>query len=224
MADSTEQLITLLGLPIEERSERWGWEVLEAVPDAHLKINNPEAQTTNAPNGLQYYFCYPDLGHGDPGIVARNSIEELTNGVTGLVLVQPEERVEFVVTPGDLAAFRMFGAFHVPDSWSNGGSESENGGDPAQVLLGSPSEEFLPSFLKGNIAAIYEFLKIENPEVVLAMSGGGSRSLAFNIWEGCSPYNLSVEAMINYVLEVLPRGYTLMAWDESFAGKGLKFG
>jgi hypothetical protein len=221
--NDTGRLFELLQQTQESRDQEWLDQFLLSLSGATLWITSENAETFVGPDFINYLPCFPEDLSAKNSLCIRDDIEKLTGGVLGLAIMRSgSSQPEYVISPGQLASFRMLGEFCPPPTWS--GMESQNGSNSfsgGSVQVGQPNLDYLPEFLKQNIRSALNYLGVGSTEVVLVFSESTqSRFLAFCIDDRSSRLEVSAATICQYLVSVLPPGYGIMAWNEGLAGRG----
>ena len=146
----------LLQTPDANRDDRWREGFFENVIDASFQMKEPPV--IQGPDGFPYLALHsPDPYKGFEAFCICNLIEYVNTDGFGIVINPGLKDPGWVFTYGELLTYRMFGVFEVKtgkeqrQSFEKHALEREE-----QVLIGQPSEEFLPGVAR---VAIKRFLK-----------------------------------------------------------------
>jgi hypothetical protein len=212
--EKTALVLALLEVPSEARDDRWRARFYEAVVDASFA--SPLDQVIRGPDGFPYFVLQtPPEGTEFSPFCISHVLTHCTDHGIGIVLNPGPQSADWVFTFGSLWALRAYGRFE--------GDPGDEQGDPLSkeevlpvdrsVIVGSPSEEYLPGFAR---AALRGFLRqalgVKEPQVFLLLdpSMRPSRNLIFNVFREDFPSEADFRQVIGLLRWFLPPGRGLI--------------
>jgi hypothetical protein len=157
-------LASLLAIPREGRDDAWRHAFYAEVADAPVVPAEPPV--ARGPDGLPYLVVERAEPHASAGTAPlRDHVRRATEEGLGLVLDPAADEAAWVFSYGSLLWFRMSGYFELPELEAE--SPAAPGQDGERVLIGAPSEAFLPGYARAVLRKVLVALGIEEPGVFL---------------------------------------------------------
>lgn len=180
----TQTLQSLLQVKMEERTEAWMRDFIEAVDDAALVV--PDPQVIQGPDSLSYFALRtPEPEEEFSPVSLRDVLDHCLEQGHGLVLNPQLNPPSWVFTFGMLWSRKDYGTF---DTSSRAQTEPEDP-EATQIEVAMPSEDLFPPYARNAVRRFFlEKLSIEEPKVMLITSARHvpSRALVFNCFrENC---------------------------------------
>lgn len=221
------QTLLELSNPALERNESWREQFYAAAPRASLAA--PMPQVLQGPDGFPYFrLAIPKPGVQFESFSITHVLEHCTNGGMGAVIVpslgDPRNPL-WAFTYGDLCSLRQFGDFF--------GDPVDRGARPAgkpgvqeevvdkgrQMLVGAPSEDYLPSYARIIIGKYLNAVGVpRQPGVKLVHDPQrGSPELMFNFGFEDFPDRARLNTIMGRLSWFFPRGRTLLLRVDSLA-------
>jgi hypothetical protein len=204
-------MVDLFATPKEQRDDQWRKTFLENVETASFMKGDPELLT--GPDGFPYFVMRTPIPMQPfESFCIRNMKDDfiLHNG-WGIVINPTEEGGDWVFTYGDIVNLHVSQKFY---------SEIQPPVLPAsevitaeeEVLIGQPSETFVPMHTRNIIRSFLKKNGIERPSFMMMarkMHGTVVNQLVFNIFkEEHSPEQ--IEHLMRPISWLLPRHYILI--------------
>lgn len=210
----TAVVLELLEVPSEERGDAWRARFYEAVVDASFA--SPADQVIRGPDGFPYFVLQtpPSATEFSPFCVSH-VLEHCTDHGIGMVLNPGPQSADWVFSFGALWSLRAYGRFEgdPQDEQPDSPRRDEVVPEDRSVVVGSPSEEYLPGFAR---AALKGFLSqavgVKEPQgfLLLDPSMRPSRSLIFNVFPEDFPSEADFRQVLQLIHWFLPPGRGLI--------------
>ena len=205
----TQQLHEQLGVEPAKRTQEWKQTFYDTVSDAALAMNDP--QVVQGPDGFQYFVLgFPQPNVQFQGVSISVVLEHCLDHGLGIVLNPRQGAADWVFSFGNLWTKWSLNTFEPPIPES----KQPDPGQERQIMIGSPSEDFLPPFARSAIRRyMEERVKIEEPKVMLITDEAAvpSDSLAFNIFKEDCRDEEHYRAIMTYLRWFLPGHYGLVS-------------
>lgn len=205
----TPQVVTLLTVPPELREESWVDAFFDAMTNASFAAGEP--RMIQGPDGFPYFVLRtPDPHQLFDAYSVAFIAEEATRKGFGIVLNPGPGTVDWVFSYGDIAGYRMTGSLR-PMPPRRQFQEHEVTQEPEQVMLGAPSEEALPGYVRRTIDNHFRRMGIEQPSVLLMHRPSVKESdLVFNVFPEMFSSEEDFRLALGSVSWYLPRHYTVL--------------
>jgi len=209
--DKTQVISNLLLIPKAERNAQWREKFLFNVIDAKFSIGDPEV--LRGPDGYNYLHLLPpgSLGRSSD-VVIKQWMDELIEKGIG-VAINPQQNPDWVFTAGDILNYKLNGEFYTATPNFNLEKE-EVIQKEEEVLVGQPSEIYLPNQARLCIKNFLSQLGIETPRILLlarTKPEGMLQELAFDItrddFEGDKDFDYAMQSVSWF----LPSHYTIIS-------------
>src|SRR5690606_2662464 len=214
--EKTAILTNLFEVAKEKRDAEWNHEFLTHVAEASFACGNP--QIIQGPDGFTYFQletpmpnkpfqCYVS-SHMIPDFILERGIGIVINANTG----QPD----WVFSYGSLVNFASRGEFYTTGT-SLQLPKEETIGEHEDVLIGRPSEAFLPAAARTILRQFIEQQGIRDVKVALMSRKYGDevlQELVTNLTPHKTGENL-YEALQSHLQWFLPAHYSMVAMDEA---------
>lgn len=214
--EKTAILTNLFEVAKENRDAEWNHEFLTHVAEASFACGNP--QIIQGPDGFPYFQletpmpnkpfqCYV-ISHMIPDFILERGIGIVINANTG----QPD----WVFSYGSLVNFASRGEFYTTGT-SLQLPKEETIGEHEDVLIGRPSEAFLPAAARTILRQFIEQQGIRDLKVALMSRKYGDevlQELVTNLTPHKTGENL-YEALQSHLQWFLPAHYSMVAMDEA---------
>lgn len=216
----------LMTIPFSERNENWRDEFLQNIAGANLKLGDPEVimskdgfpyvqlQTVKANERFQAY-------------VIENQLDILLEQGFGIVVNAHEGRPDWVFSYGDLANLKLNGFFYTDKSIFSNPSEYHSIGKDEKILVGQPSENIFPSYLRRQIKEFLQYSGVKNPKTMLIArhyedEQSASQDLVFNITPVQFASEKDFHNIMNTLQWFLPKHYSFFGIDEMSIENGFQ--
>jgi len=214
--EKTVELRDLFAVAAEQRDEAWQRRFYAAAPGADLVVLDP--QICDGPDTFPYFsLAMPATGVFTPTSI-DDALEFVLDRGAGIAIFATPDRTaapQWVFTYGDLVSYRLFGDFEC------GPRESGPPQSSGDILVASPSEQFLPSYARkalGNF--MRNVYRHPDPKVALIGDHSGAQGLMVNLtldqYDGDEG---KLRAALHYLGWFLPRTYRVTAmpteWSDS---------
>src|SRR5882724_11707927 len=212
-ARSGDKMNDLFQIPADQRDDQWKQSFYETVIDASFACRDP--QVFSGPDGFPYFaLMTPEPMKSFESYCLCNLVEFATDDGFGVAINPTETGADWVFTYGDLVTIRMFNSFEVPVEKRPPEHRTEILDQDEQVLLGSPSEEFLPGYVRAVLRRfLVDGVGLQDPQVLLMNRPFDSptEQLVFSIY----PEDFETEEIFNFVMGritwFLPRHYPVVS-------------
>lgn len=176
-----ETIESLLSIDIEARNDDWEARFLKALPEARIKVLNPEPK--EGPDHWPYLMVAtgPDA---DDSIL--NVLGWLSNRGIGLVINPQKPLPDYVLTYGMVWNFRERGEF-LSNAGQEGRSDRIELRNGQEVLTGPPSEAYLPGYVRSIVKQFLLDQGVFAPKVLMVSSDKVHYDLCFSIESLKSP-------------------------------------
>ena len=172
----SERSLAYLGVPEDRRGPGWWNAFLTGLPDEVLHF---EPGVLRGPNGFAYVVARRQPEPGTVPATLRARAESLTDAGHGVVIEPGENVGDWVVSLGELAAIRARGTLLSVLDLLVRPAGREFLDAPEDALVGAPTEEVLPSFLRPHLGAVLRAHGIADPHAAVVLRGSGERLLTF---------------------------------------------
>lgn len=234
--EKVQKLATLFTIPSDSRDDLWRSVFYANVTEASLKMNSPNVK--KGPDGFSYLHLTVPVSNEPFAAYSIEMLREflITNAV-GVVIESSENSVEWVFSHGDILNLHLNGEYYsqienVGDRIgvvSDENSTTENNNivikAGSEILVGAPSESYLPIATRNALRSFMELSGVINPKVTLLARkpnvedgkvGVTNKELCFY----CEEENISLTAKkdINIIYKegvpwFLPRHYQILYVD-----------
>lgn len=214
----TPLMIEAFKVPVEERDENWMQAFLKNVQTASYACGQP--QTLQGPDGFTYFILQsPEENKAFESFCIRNMTEDflLQRGCGVVINPKTDGTADWVFSYGDIVNLYCRQEFYTDDN-TLGLPQTEIIKEAEQVMVGQPSESFLPRAARGVLKNYFEFIGIKKPKVMLVnrtAKGQLSQSLAFNMFSENFTSTAEFESRIKQIGWFLPKHYTLLSIPKS---------
>jgi hypothetical protein len=204
----TNEVLALLATTRELRDDAWRQAFLAAIIDASLASKSE--QVVRGPDGFPYFVLVrPPVAESFTPFCVSHILSHCTSSGIGIVVEPSDGAAEWVFSYGDLFSLRAYGTFEGDpvDREGDAGPKVEVVPAGRQVMIGAPSEEFLPAWARRVIAGFLKSAaKIENPAVCVMVdpTRAPSRNLVFNIHPQDFASHEDFERIMNAISWFLP--------------------
>ena len=175
-------VLSLLQTPDEQRAPDWLAKFYEVVVDCSFTDDMP--QVFFGPDHFPYFgLNTPAENLPFEPYCIRMILDKLTEDGVGVVINRDGMKAQWVFTYGDLLTLRMFGTFEVAPPVARPKQETIPKGN--QVMIGQPSEEFLPGYARKVLRNyLQRMMAISEPGVFLLSRPGGTpaQELVFSVF------------------------------------------
>jgi hypothetical protein len=205
----TPQVVTLLAVPPELRDASWVDAFFDAITNASFAAGEP--RMIQGPDGFPYFVLRtPDPHQLFDAYSVAFIAEEATRKGFGIVLNPGPGTADWVFSYGDIAGYRMTGNLR-PMPPRREFQEHEVTQEPEEVMLGAPSEEALPGYVRRVINHHFKRMGIEQPSVLLMHRPSVKESnLVFNVFSEMFTSEEDFRLALGSVSWYLPRHYTVL--------------
>lgn len=209
--------LELLETPQDARDAAWRRKFYEAVATASFRCTEP--QVAEGPDGFPYFgLLSPEPFVGFESFCISNLLETLTeNGLGVAINPEPGGSADWVFSYGDVLTLRLFQSLDVSGAGTPTPPSAETIEGGAAVLIGQPSETFLPGYCR---RAIDRFLKsrgVVDPKVFVMhrASDAAPQQLVFSVFPEDFPSADAFRDALNRISWFLPRHYPVVAIERA---------
>lgn len=183
MAISAMQHVAeLLQTPYEERHDEWTSTFSTAFLHAVFEVTDPEF--FQGPDGVWYHRFQIPQTEQFQGMIPGTDLDRIIESFGGIALFNGDEAPAYVFSPGDVISLRLYGQIEAkPDSARDAQPDETTFSETAQVLVGAPSEELLPSMCRQAAKHVMGSVgQVAQPGVLCFTMGDTPPMLCFNLF------------------------------------------
>lgn len=224
--EATSTVMNLLSVSFEKRDEKWVEEFLFNLPDATFGLAEPEVAVYN--DGYAYMqFIHPCQNIKIKKTSIREELKNILIQGFGLIIQSSIGRADWILSYGDLVNLYLNNEFYTEDSIFSKNIENIQINQGENLLVGQPSEDILPVFLRQQLSEYLKYAGTKNPKVMLIARNYEdeelvSQDLVFNI----TPEQFRNKKEYNEVMKAiewfLPKHYSFLGVDEMTITNGFK--
>lgn len=223
---ATSEVIKLLSVSFEERDEKWVDDFLLNIADATLGLAEPEVAVHN--DGFAYMqFIHPKQKNVKKNLSIREQLNNILSQGFGISIQSSIGRADWILSYGDLVNLYLNNEFYTEESIFSKNIETVQIDQGDNLLVGQPSENILPGFLRQQLSEYLQYAGIKNPKVMLIARNYEdenlvSQDLVFNL----TPKQFRNKKEYNEVMSAiewfLPKHYSFLGVDEMTIQNGFK--
>lgn len=208
----------LMTIPFKERDEQWRDEFLLHIAEANLKLGDPEVIMSN--DGFPYIQLQTvSAGESFQAYVLKNQLDLVLQQGFGLAINAQAGQPDWVFSYGDLVNLKLNKSFYSELSLFSNPKEYNGIGQDEEILVGQPSEDIFPSYLRKNIKDFLQYEGVKNPKVMLIARNykdeqKASQDLVFNIMPSQFAHEKDFNTIMNTLQWFLPKHYSFFGVDE----------
>lgn len=208
----------LMGRPFPERDERWRDHFLSHIDGANLKLGEPEVAISK--DGFPYIQLHTvTTGESFQAFVINNQLDTLLEQGFGIAINAHLDRPDWIFSYGDLVNLKLNGSFYTDNSVFSNPEEYLGIDKDEEILVGQPSEEIFPNFLRRQVREFLQYSGIKNPKIMLIARNytdeeHASQDLVFNIMPAQFPSEKDFNTIMNTLQWFLPKHYSFFGVDE----------
>lgn len=218
----TEEIDKLLSVPLSERNDIWKEQFYKLIDTASLSL--PDENVFVGPDGFPYLLLnIPEPGQQYHSYSLRTVLGHCLENGLGLVIARGDmSKPEWVFPFGMLWCFKEFGKLEVPadekirgellNETPAGRLSKEVVEESRQVMVGQPSEEYLPEYVRQVIRNfVTQRLNITDVQAFLLMDPAAepTQSLVFSIFPDQFANENEYGAVLSMLRWYLPTHYGL---------------
>lgn len=197
----------ILQVPEAQRDSSWENQFFQALMMSNLKLLSPEAQA--GPDNWPYLLA-------DIDEKGTESVHKIFNWLAekgiGLALNPMKEYPDYVFSYGMIWSFKETGYFFKPTPNRDDGSVQFNIG--SLVHAGSPTEEYLPGYVKNIIKEFFRDQGILRPRILLISTDRENYDLAISLESLGNPPESEHQGVAEAISWFLPPHYSLLLVSE----------
>lgn len=215
----------LMETPFAERDEKWRDDFLLSIAAANLKLGNPEVILSQ--DGFPYFQLQTvAAGESFQAFVIQNQLPNILEKGFGVVINAEQEHPDWAFSYGDLVNYRLSGSFYAETSNFSSTAYQAVGKDE-EVMVGQPSEEIFPNYLRLHIKEFLQYEGVKNPKIMLLARNvqdelRASKDLVFNIIPAQFATEADFQNIMNTLQWFLPKHYTFFGIDEMTVENGFQ--
>ncbi|WP_140936668.1 hypothetical protein [Sphingobacterium lumbrici] len=224
--EKTVILNTLMSVPFSERDQKWRDDFLYCLPEANLKLGNPEVVI--ASDG----FPYIQLETVNPNenfhaYIINKQLPTLLSQGFGLVINPQHNRLDWMLSYGDLVNYELNDSFYTDDSIFSNNKESIAIGKDEKILTGQPADSILPKYLRTQLKEYLIHMGVKTPKIMLIARNYEdenlvSQDLVFNITPVQFRSEKAYHEIMSAIAWFLPKHYSFMGVDEMAIANGFQ--
>lgn len=197
----------LLQIPDTDRDPAWENKFFQALMLTNLKLLSPEPQT--GPDNWPYLLAEIDETGTETSHQIFNWLAE--KGI-GLALNPMKEYPDYVFSYGMIWSFKETGFFYKPVADRESGTVQFDTGN--LVHAGSPTDQYLPPYVKGIIKEFFRDQGILAPRILLISTDRLNYDLAISLESLGNPPETEHQGIAEAVAWFLPPHYSLLLVSE----------
>lgn len=208
----------LMDTAFPDRDEQWRDRFLEHIDGANLKLGDPEVLIHN--DGFPYIQLQTvSADESFQAFVIKNQLDIIMEQGFGIAINAQLQQPDWIFSYGDLVNLRLNDSFYTDDSIFSDPRTYRNVNKDEEILVGQPSEEILPSFLRRQIREFLNHSGVKHPKVMLIARNytdeeRASQDLVFNIIPAQFATEKDFNAIMNTIQWFLPKHYSFFGVDE----------
>ncbi len=214
--EKTSIIAELFKVDKNKRDDNWISTFLENVADASFRCGDP--QLIKGPDGFSYFnLLLPEPNQDFQCYVIKHIAPWLTENGIGVVFDATQNEAEWIFSSGDILDYVLNGKFSAevePSTVENGSSEFVE--EKLEVLVGQPSEKYLPQKTRALLKAFLEAQGYQEPKILIMYRKNEkaiSQELVFDFEEIKDPEKIN--RLIFWITWFLPRTYTITGLQSS---------
>ncbi|MBD1421777.1 MULTISPECIES: hypothetical protein [Sphingobacterium] len=208
----------LMGTVFSERDEQWRDQFLSHIDEANLKLGEPEVAISK--DGFPYIQLQTvTTGESFQAFVINNQLDTILEQGFGIAINAHLDRPDWIFSYGDLANLKLNGSFYTDNSVFSNPEEYLGINKDEEILVGQPSEEVFPNFLRRQIREFLQYSGVKNPKIMLIARNytdeeRASQDLVFNIMPTQFASEKDFNTIMNTIQWFLPKHYSFFGVDE----------
>lgn len=216
--EKTITINQLMQTPFEERDEQWRDLFLKYIDEANLKLGEPEVALSN--DGFPYIQLQTVTpGESFQAFVIKKQLDIILEQGFGVVINAHLEQPDWIFSYGDLVNLKLNGSFYTDNRMFSNPDEYVGISKDEEILVGQPSEDIFPSFLRRHIREFLQYSGVKNPKLMLIARNytdevRASQDLVFNIIPLQFPSEKDFNTIMNTLRWFLPKHYSFFGVDE----------
>src|SRR5690606_2176490 len=193
----------LMEVPFADRDEQWRDDFLRNIDGANLKLREPEVALSN--DGFPFIQLETvRTGESFQAFVIQNQLDTIMEQGFGIVINPHLSQPDWVFSYGDLVNKHLNGSFYTDGGVFSNPDEYTQIEKDEEILVGQPSEDIFPDFLRRHIREFMQYSGVKNPKVMLIARNytdeeRASQDLVFNI----IPAQFATENEFNTIMNTL---------------------
>lgn len=224
--EKTVTLNTLLTTPFENRDQSWVESFLENIAEANLKLGQPEV--IMASDGFPYLQL--ESVHSDENFhafVINKQLPTLLLQGFGVVINAKNSQPDWVFSYGDIVNYELNDEFYAKSTTFSHNKENVAIGSDEKILVGQPSDNIMPKYLRNQLREFIKHTGIEVPKMMLiARNPEDEAQLKQDLVFNFTPNNFTSEKhfqqVANTIAWFLPKHYSFLFIDEKTIENGFE--
>ncbi|HLS94604.1 hypothetical protein BC792_103126 [Sphingobacterium allocomposti] len=216
----------LMEVPFAERNEAWRDRFLGNIAGANLKLGDPEVILSN--DGFPYVQLQTVKNDESfQAYVIEHQLEVLLEQGFGVVVNAHLEQPDWVFSYGDLVNLKQCGSFYTDKSFFSNPKEYNSIGQDEDILVGQPSEDIFPSYLRKHVRDFLQYAGVKHPKVMLIARNytdeeRASQDIVFNVMPKQFASEKDFTNLMNTLQWFLPKHYSFFGVDEMAIENGFE--
>src|SRR5690606_37979393 len=222
--EKTVILNSLLEVPFEERDQFWVDSFLAAVDQVNLKLGSPEV--VMASDGFPYIQLQNvQADESFQAFVISKQLPTLLMQGFGVVINPQNQRPDWVFSYGDIVNYELTDSFYTDDSIFSNNKEQIIISQDEQILVGAPSDNILPKYLRNQLREFLKHMGIEKPKaMMIARNYKDEQEVKQDLVFNFTPPQLGNEKTFEQISTtlgwLLPKHYSVLFVEESAVANG----
>ena len=153
----------LMETEFSQRNEEWVGEFLKNIGEAKLQLGDPEIIMD--PDGFPYmHLKTVSTGESFKAFVLKNEIPLLLEKTFGVIINPTNSKPDWIFSSGDILNYYLNEAFYTDETIFSKNVNAITIQKDEDILVGAPSEEILPTFVRRSIKEHLQHAGIKNPK------------------------------------------------------------
>lgn len=208
----------LMDTPFSERDEQWRDHFLGHIDGANLKLGETEVAISR--DGFPYIQLQTvTTDESFQAFVIKNQLDTVLEQGFGITINAHLDQPDWVFSYGDLVNHKLNGSFYTDHSIFSDPKDYLGINKDEEILVGQPSEEIFPDFLRRQIREFLQYSGVKNPKIMLIArnytdEARASQDLVFNFIPVQFPSEKEFNTVMNTIQWFLPKHYSFFGVDE----------
>ena len=207
----------LMETTFEARDETWRDNFLKHSAGANLTLGDPEVIMSN--DGFPYIQLQTiATDKSFQAFVIEQQLDNLLAQGFGIV-INAQQQPDWAFSYGDLVNLKLSGSFYTDYSVFSKTKENNPIGQDEEILVGQPSEEIFPNYLRQQLREFLTYSGVKHPKIMLIARNytdeeRASQDLVFNIMPMQFATQKEFDTIMNTIQWFLPKHYSFFGVDE----------
>lgn len=224
--EKTIRINHLMETAFADRDEVWRDQFLKDIAGANLTLGEPEVGLSD--DGFPYFHLQTvGTGKSFQAFVIEQQLDSLLQQGFGIVINGQQGRPDWVFSYGDLVNFKLNRQFYSDYSLFSNPKEHNPIGKDEAILVGQPSEEIFPNYLRDQLREFLYHSGVKLPKLMLIARNytdeqRATQDLVFNIMPMQFATQKEFDTIMNTIQWFLPKHYSFFGVDEMAIENGFQ--